>query len=460
MLGGVLANVMMGAMPAAKAFQMLKVGPGVLRGALAAGTTSGVQGALTTPVAGDGAEAYLNKGVQGAKDAATGAVLQGTLGALVKPFAGMFKPSAEAKGLFEKGINPTLQQGSEGFWGKTIGGLAANPTKTLLRQRDEVSDVLHGRLTEGNSGMPRSTGSEMVDDVRHYLGDQYDKLYRGKKIVLGPKLRGELSADVSHINPQGQFRSSADKASKVWNDTMGPGVVSHKTGQNLPEVINASTFRDRYLTPLQRKIFGDEVMGDAEAIRRLTEAREKLIEKARNVRLAPDELKRLKELDNLNFDYQRLKEATRGRVGEEEGLDITKLVNAYSKKKGEATSIGNTTLDDIVGPAYRTLEKPSRAESLGKLAILRRSAPGLVAGGAAGLGTAAATGSLGAGALPLAGMYLLSGVGNTAKGSKALFGQYKMQKALAEYLRSSKYGLRPGMAVPGLAVSTPDEEYE
>jgi hypothetical protein len=155
---------------------------------------------------------------------------------------------------------------------------------------------------------------------------------------------------------------------------------------------------------------------------------------ARNQPLNSAERARIAELDSLNFDLSRMREATRGANAEDYGMQLSRLSSAYAKNAEGAAKVGNTTELDLIGPARRVLgATPRQDEARSSLVTARRiAAPVLLAGGGA-----AAGGLTGALAVPAA-LYGVSALGQTARGAKHLLGENDWQKAMAQALRSQR----------------------
>lgn len=369
-------------------------------------------------------EQMLSKGKQALQAAVLGPILQKTLGMAAKPFTGLFKASPEAEKLIRQGVNPTLQQGAEGRIGKFIGGLTSGATNVRQRQEQEVADALMGRITEGNVSRAQGTGRDYFDAAKDYVSQGYDKLLGGKKYPISPATRSEVAQAASQVNKQGQFLNEADEAGKAVGNVMGQG-----TGRNIN--VGHSTLRDEYLGPLSKAAYGssNDVVRE-----RILAARQVLMDKARSTRLSPEEAARLKQLDSLNFDLQRMREATSGAAGEEMGVNLSRLASSYGKMTNAARSMGNTTEEELIAPATRVLGRtPRQDEARTALVTARR-----IGGPAAAVAGASLAGGP-AGAAGVGAAYGLSALGQTPGGAKFLMGQYDKQRLLAEALRNSPY---------------------
>lgn len=415
--GDVAANVLLTAAPAGKAEKVLRGAaavPSVLRSAGAAAGAAGATDFLTHVGEGDTyADQMADKGKAAATSAAIGGGLAGAMRFVTQPFA----PTAEAKNLMDRGINPTLQQGAEGKAGRWIGGLTSGAVDVRNRQEQEVARALLDRVTDGNVQVPHATGREIYDAAKNYVDDGYGQVFQGKRFPLSPKNVAGAQQAAQQLNARGQFVREATDAGRTVGNVFG------NTGDRV-RVLKYDTLMDDFLEPLSKRAY-DEAPND-EIKNRILAARQYLIDNVRNTRLSPEEAARVKDLDVRNFDVNRIREAIKGSIGEEEGLTISRLATAYAGK----SMPGNTTNAELIAPTLRVLGRTPRQDQA-------RSAL-IAAGKVAGLGTGAAiTGiaSIPAAATVVGGLYGTSLLGQTAQGARALMGQTETQKALADLLR-------------------------
>jgi len=431
--GNIAGNILLTAVPAAQMQRGLQgaMGTGKLATALAAGG------------AGAGTEFITNEGGLGdkAKAAAisgvTGAGLTGALGALSRPF----RPSDDALKLYAQGVNPTLQQGADSPVGRFVGGLTAGAQRVKDRQRGEIADALVQRVAGKGTSVAGGTGDDALAAAQGAVSQQYKTLLKpaaqnltqreqalkaayGLEVEGGFKLTPEALGAAQRVsgatNAQGQMADEAATAvSKVAN-IIGPDELNLTT-----RAIPDDELYRNYLSKLNeaaRETTNEEVK------RRLLDAVKVLRTEVRDKNLTPEGLEALKAIDIKNFDVKRLEEAVSGAAGQMRGVSLSKLAEAYGKNK----MAGNTTMQDLIGPAVRTMGKADLVnESQRQLAMALR----LGAAGAAGTAGMTIPGA----AVPLAALYGVSALGQTAKGAKALMGQTAAQKKLAELLRSG-YG--------------------
>lgn len=430
--GAFLANVAATAIPGSKLEKVLRGAraiPSVGRAMAASGGAAAVTDAATTVGEGDTfAEQMASKGKQGLLSAAISSPLAGAGRVLSRPFT----PTTEAQSLIAQGVNPTLQQGAEGKFGRWVGGLTSGAVDVRGRQEQEVAQALLDRITQGQVRAPQATGREIFDAGRHHVEDEYSQIFSGKKFPLSPSSVSGAQQAAQKINNRGQFFNEAKEAGREVANVFGN---TGATNRNL----NYKTLMDDYLSPLSQRAYDN---ANQEVKDRILASRQYILDNVRKTRLSPDEQVKLAGVDVRNFDVERVREAIRGVAGEEEGLTLGRLANAYAGK----TMQGNSTNAELIGPAVRTLGRTPRQDQA-RTALI-------TAGKIAGAGTAGAvTGlaSVPALAAGVGGLYGLSALGQTAPGARALLGETDAQRALAR-------ALRQGITTPAGVALTPDME--
>lgn len=421
--GNIAGNVAALAVPGAKAEKAARAvmgAGGLLKSALAAGAGGGLVEGLTSVGEGD---TYGAQMADKAKNALTGAVtaagLTGALGKVAEPF----RATADARALMQQGITPTLQQGAEGRFGKFIGGMTAGAVNPRKRQEQEIADRLLSRVTDGNVSVDGGTGRDYAEFARQYVSDQYDAILGNKKFPLSPRALGEAVQAAGEVNSRGQMQREARSAAAAVGNIIGPEDLN-KVNRN----IGYKAFLDDYLNRLSAAANAE---ADPEVRRRIFAARDVLIQKVRDKKLTQDELTNILNLDIKHFDVKRMEEASRGISGEKEALNLTKLGQAYSKRR----MAGNTTEDELIAPALRVLgETPRQEESRALITALRRLATGTIGVGGVGIASAAGFG------LPAALMFGASVASQTKPGARALMGQTDAQQRLARLLREYRVG--------------------
>jgi len=419
LLGNVLTTILPGGAAArtAKAAGLAKT---LGKAALTAGATEAVTGVGT----GDTYEEQLKSKAENAvKAGVTGAAFSGVLGGAAKAYKGMFRAKPEVQNLIEQGITPTLQQGADSSVGRFVGGLASGATSVRNRQEEQIANAVLHKASEGKIDMPHATGNEILDSARGYVKGEYQKLFGGKRYNMSPYAASEAQQVAQKLNNRGQFADEATDAGRAVANVLGQtGDTNRRLG--------IDKLRDEYLTPLSKAAYAE---ANEETKKRILAARQVIVDNVRNANLTKAEKARLGELDVRNFDVERIREAIKGKAGEEEGITLSRLATAYGKNKMD----GNDTMDTLIGPALRVLGNTPRQDE----ARTAKQIAGRIVGPALGLGgVGAATMGGTAGAvlgLPLAGAYGLSALGQTEKGAKALLGQYNSQKQLAEFLRKN-----------------------
>jgi hypothetical protein len=398
-----------------------------------AAAISATTGAVLTPSEGEGfAERFSDKASQGAIDAALGAGLQAGGSALRKSVTGLFRPTPDAVKLMERGITPTLAQGAESRAGKSIGSLAAGAQRVRDRQREEIGNSLFRKITEGKRDSPGGTGNELVDDAQDYVSREYDAVFGNKRFSITEPLVGRAAAAASTLTSVGGGAEAAGVANRIIRDTIDQTVLPARRGRQMTQRM----IQGEILTELKRKA---AETNDPAVIAAVDRARQVIINSV-YAKLTPEQLMRVKEVDRLNYDLSRLKEATAAGRGEDVGLDVTQLKRVYGKAPEMQ---GVTTLDDVVGPAQRKLGNTPATGGRSDLTTAARIAAPVIGAGAFG-----SVLSLPAVAPIVAGLYGLSVAGQTAGGARFLMGQTNAQKKLAKALRSvGQYGYGAGQAM-------------
>jgi len=421
--GELLGNVVTTLVPGGAVTKTAKAA-GLVKTLGKAAVNAGATEFLTGVGEGDSYEDQIKAKLGNAGVAAlTGAGVSGVLGGAAKAYKGLFRASPEVEGLIKQGITPTLQQGADTSVGKFFGGLASGSTNVRNRQELQVANAVLNKATEGKVDLPNATGREILDAAEGYVGGEYDKLFKGKRMTLSPKIANEAQALAQELNTRGQFTQQATDAGRVVRNVLGD------TADRVRR-INSTTLKDDFLTPLSKAAYAE---ADDATRDRILAARTVLLDKVRNTILTSEQKLRLKDVDARNFDMERIREAIKGKAGEEEGITLSRLATAYGKNK----MAGNDTMETLIGPALRVLGNTPRQDEARttKQIIGRMIAPVAGLGGVTAATLGGTTGAvLG---LPLATAYGISALGQTEKGAKALLGQYASQKALAEFLRNN-----------------------
>ncbi len=428
--GGVVANVAGTFVPGnavAKAVQGVKLLPSALRGIAGAAGAAGATDFALTP------GSYSDKADAAIESAKTAGLLQGGGQLLGKSLTGMFKATPDAEKMFAQGINPTLQQAAAGPVGRFVGGLTAGVQNLKTRWNDEVANAILKKATEGNESLPSGTGEEFVNAAQRYIGDEYGKIWNGKRVQLSPRHREAVVSRVGVLPADGVGKDEATEAARIMANRMGVTDGVSDAATNFP--LNPQTFRERFRKPIT-----DAAMAaDGEVRARLLEGRALLDKLVTTKNLTKAEQARLKEINALNFDAMRMEEAARGGGMAKEGLDLSRLNRAYERMLDQGRSMGNTTYDEIISPAMRISSvTPNQNTARSMKATATRLAPAALGV----LGTTGAAATLGlSGAVAVGIPYGLSALGQTAAGAKALTGQYDSQRILAELLRNNLAGL-------------------
>lgn len=433
-------NVLLTAVPATRATKMLTGTLGAT-GRLApyfatAGAAGGTEFVTSVGTGSDQLEQVVDKLKNAGKAAVIAPVLQKVIGSTLNTIAEPFRAKLDAKKLFEQGVNPTLQQGAEGGFGRFVGGLAAGSSKVRDRQEAEVLDAVTRRATENTRSAMGGTGKEHLKTAEGYVDDLYSSLTQGKRFNLTPGVRQQAAQAASQLNKQGQFANEANEAGAAVGNIMGDSPVNLRLG--------IDRLRNEYLTPLAQ---AREAASNATAAGRINDARDVIKQQVLLKALNPQEQARHAQADTLNFDVNRLKEAV-GKFGEDEGVTLSRLASAYGGKSDAAAKVANKTEEELIGPAIRILGRtPTQDEARAlKVTLQRMTAPAVIAGTAPVAPAAAAA---------MAPFYGVSLAGQTAGGAKALLGQTEAQKRFAEILR--RYAEQGRGAAASFSTSLPEE---
>ena len=420
--GNIAGNILLTAVPASAMQRGLQGAMGA--GRLATAAAAGGAGAGTEFLTSEGGLA--DKAKAAAVSGAIGAGMTGGLGAVSQ----LFRPSQDAQKLFAQGVSPTLQEGADSAIGRFVGGLTAGAQRVENRQRGELANALVQRVAPGAASVAGGTGDEALAAAQKAVSGEYGRLLGGKTYDVTPQALGNALRAAGATNAQGQMGQEANRAAKAAANIIGPANLNTATRQITDEELYKGLLTK--FNEAARETTNDEVK------RRLLDSRKVLLEQIRDKALSPDDLTALKAIDLKNFDVKRLEEAVSGAAGQLRGVSLSKLGQAY----GKGQMVGNTTMQDLVGPALRTIgAADARTESQRQLANALRL------GGAGAAGTAAMAVP---GAAPVLGsLYGISALGQTAGGARALMGQTAAQKKLAELLRSG-YGAGVAPALVGM----------
>lgn len=385
---------------------------------------SGAQSAAFTPVENQD-DKYTEKLKEGAKGAAAALVMNGGAKVLKKALTGAVTPTPEAAKLMGQDVTPTLQQGAESRFAKFIGGLTSGSTHVRDRQEQEVLDALTERATKGNISAKDHTLSERLAAIQHSLDNDYEGVLGKKLFPMNNKIReGVLSQATALQKSGGRNASEAAQAESILQNVIGADRNAVR--------LKADTLRKDYLDRIQSEISDSNprLVNDA-----LVSAKNLIMKNSRDARLTSDELSALRDIDTRYFDLMRLKDVAKGSAGNDTGVPIKRIADAYGKGPGmDIIGAVNQTNEDLIGPAFRVLGKMPRQDEARTGMINLRRAAGLTAAAGAGAATigAAPTAAL------IAPAYATSLLGQTRGGSRFLFGQNDWQKNLKSGLNSEQ----------------------
>lgn len=448
--GDISGNLALTAVPASKLSKTLNTIPKIARlGRLAPAVTGGAVSGATefalAPGEGEGfGEQMLSKSSEAAKAAAIGGVASGLLSGISRPF----KPSKEADDLMKQGVYPTLQQGSDTWWGKNVGALSggAGASSVANRQNKEVVQAFVNRVVPGldTQGM---TTAEVVNLMDDFIKKDYDKILLGKKYRLTPTARQQIwkAAQTAAGREPDVLRNTMRAMGQAGNAVRSPNNV----------VLSAENMKSqRNMIQDQINAYSRDPAVKSQMTRKgLIAGKDKFDELVRDAALSPDEFSALRSVDKRNFDAVRFAEAAESPSAQEQ-MRVSDLLRAYKNLdpkggKGFARAEADTQRE-LLEPASRILNLAGQDDTRAGLVALKRAiAPWAMP---VGVGAAGAVGGPAVGA-PLAAGYGLSLAGQTKKGARALFGDYELQRKLAEELRK-----RGGASAIGSALTFQSEE--
>lgn len=397
---------------------------GRLSAPAAAAGVSGVQGLALNPGEGEGfGEQMVDKVKQSGVDAAVGAGL-GSVGRLFKKtITKPFTPTAEAVQLMNQNVNPTLQQGAEGWLGRRIGGLASGTAKVADRQNREVIDEYVRRTMPGldPSDMTVPELIRMMElNFRGAPGGalgEYGRLYDGKIFPLTNQSRSAIWNEAR--GPRGTQPMATQMATHAMT---GTGTALNVQNNVRMRAAKMTEYRN-LLQDAINGFNGDTGVMSKQARANLINARKKYDELVRDPALTPDERALLADIDTRYGDFMAFAEAGKNASFHMKPRAFDLL---QAKKKMDKTELGFATARDdtqreLLEPAIRTMgATPTQDMERAALASVKRSLPAAVL-------------DRGVDAL-MSPAYPISMVGQSAKGARILFGETKKQKEMARMM--------------------------
>lgn len=443
LLGNVGANIAATLIPGNKVAQglnrtrlLMAASPAVAAGLSSAGASAATE-AVLAPGQGDSFGAQMaDKGQQALRAGGIGGALGGTMSKISRAF----RPTPEAENLMRQGVYPTLSQGADSNVGRFVGGLTSGVLPTAKRQNAEIVDAFVKRVLPNvdTRGMSTSEISGLMD---HGLKKEYDALLSGKVFRLTPTARRQIWAEA---------RRGAGTEPDVAAETMrrmGEVGNAMRAGNNVRLSSQSLQNQLNYIQDQINRVSRDPSTKAGEVKRGLIAAKESVQNLVRNPGLSPDELAQLKNLDGRYSDALRFLDAAEG-VGAQQQMKASDLMRGFRNldpKGGRGFAMAEAPVQrELLEPAIRTMGlAPNQDEARALLVSLGRAGLKTGAGAAA---TAVAPGL----AAPV---YATSLLGQTKRGSRALFGDYAAQRALANQLRNS--GVLPAT---GGALNMQEEE--
>lgn len=449
-IGNIFGNLAMLAVPFGKAEKVVRGAVKYLPKALQVlryGTVPAVaaaETALTRPTVGDETRAE-----EAAKSALFSAGTAAALKAAGRAYTGLARPSKLGKELMKQDIQPSVAEGSEGLVGKTIGfgedllstmgykkGHSLANEQAMLKIKEEVTPLLkkfgHDEITE-----PISRKSGFFTKAHENFLDSYSSILDNKKIPLPAIFRSTTLKKAAADVPE-----AADETVAAFQKRMAQIYTGARKGDK-----SAAQWKSILNDVAQARREAMETAGTERSARNLAQlyasVEKSLMDRVQQSKaLTPTEMEALKEL-GVGWGKLKLVESAalipRGGTGALSGkpgerlVSVDDIITASERSAPDAQRLGEKEFfAKTTRPMSEVLARNTTRGTVG-----RQIAYGL--GSAAGLGGAAATGTL-----PLAaaiGVPLLTAgaVGNTKGGAKILMGNTLHQKLLARKLRDTVY---------------------
>lgn len=447
--GDIGGNIAMTAVPGSKVAQVLsktlsaaKYVPQMLVPALTGAAVSGGQGVALTPGEGEGfGEQMSNKAKSGGFDALLGAGIPAVGQVLKKTLTKPFEATKEALDLFRQGINPTLQQAADSKIGRFIGGLTSGVVDVSGRQNKEVLDAMLKKIAPAADLTDMNVPEKVALLRRQFLGDggtagEFDNLLAGKKFTMSQPERSAIWAAAR--GPRGTLPDATTAATGAMGDT-GPAMTSSNPVSMGPKTMQQ--YRELLQDAIDKFPSQDGVV-NRQARDNLVKARGRFDDLVRNKSLSAEEQAQLADIDQRYQDFLRYQDAAKspGFHAKPRAGDVMRsYANMDEGGVGFATA-ASPMQKDLLEPASRVMGmNPTQDESRSLLSAGKRILKGTLAAGA-GAGAAAGNPF----ALAAVPAYGISLAGQTAGGSRALFGETAIQKMIAENMRKMapySYGL-------------------
>ena len=417
---------------------------GAATGAIAAGAgISGLSGLALNPGTGDSwGDQLVDKAKKSVEDSALGGVLSTGGQVLKRAVTKMFTPKPEAQGLFDQGVNPTLQQGGDSWLARTIGGLTSGAARVKQRQDREVLESYVKQYVAPGLDPAGMSLSEINGMARRLINADRDGIFQGKSFSLSPTDRSAIIRAVA--GPRGTPTDVTTEALRSF-PTLGDAMQS---GNNVPRMgpDRMMEIRQRFQDAIDRHPSGPgSTRVSNMAKENLIAAKDKFDQLVRDPKLNADEALRLATNGDQYKYFKRMQEASLT-APSHKNVRAEHLMQQFAEKDinqtgGQSFSeLADPALEHLLGPAMRVIgETPTQDMVRSLVTGVKRAAP-VAAAGLAGGGPAA---------LAMAPAYGVSLLGQSAAGSRFLFGQNDWQKAMANHLRDIiPYTAPAGFATP------------
>jgi hypothetical protein len=424
-----VGDIALTALPAVKAGQVASRAAKILPRALQAGSTvlaSGAGQGLASS-AFEATDERDDRLAKFGKDAATGAAVSGVLGGATKLVTGAFKPTADAKALFDQGVSPTLAQGAENRIVKFLGGMTSNIADVSKRQGDETLDAVIRKVAP-ELDTAGKTVSEKIGLLKQVNDDLFDKALPNKVTLT----IGDRQALFNTVNNAKLRSKTVPEALEAVGRIFAPTKNVLNVGKE-----KLSLYRADLQAEINRasKEFERSASGEAkETLDALIKVRNTFDKHILMKGATPEQEIALKAAKEQYDVLRRIADVGASAKGARE-INVSKLRDMYAGDTGaqrmEAALESRPMVRDILGPANQVMgDTATYNQERAGMAALTRIGKALGAASASVLAPAVMGPAIG-----------VSALGQTAAGSRALFGQYDKQKKLAELIRNS-----PGLA--------------
>lgn len=431
-LGDVALTAIPGAGAGARAAKLATALPKAAQAASAVLASGAGQGLVSSAL--EATDNRSDRAGKFAKDAMMGAAVNGVVGLGAKGLTKAFTPTVDAQKVFDVGGNPTLYQGADSWIGKQVGGLTNNIFDNSKRQGKEA---LNATIEELAPGVRNAKYRDSLKELNDMVKIGYDQAIPSQRYVRTKDFESLRDALSPIMRSKDRPMTTKEIEAIFQGDTKGRYMSSwevQKYRQDIQNAIDQATQAG--------KINPRSSGTDREVAETLIRARDIFDQKIRMKGATKDQLALLTTTDQQNILAKKLRELLNS-ASKQDDVSVRNVRDLY---KGDSphTALVSATGDSklhrrVLDPFNDVMGDASSFE----VPRAFRAAAGSALKGA-GL-TWAGVNSLGPlGLLPVSAAYGISMLGQTAKGSRFLFGQEQWQKKLADKIRlaGDKYNVK------------------